>query len=65
MDREKLSGIFDEVLSGDIPTASDQIAALSPEERRTVLSAPEDAEAEAEACAGRGTAIRAVLERFR
>lgn len=64
MDREKISGLFDEILYGDHSTAIEEIACLTEEERRTLLTALEYAETEAEACCSRGAAIREVLNRF-
>jgi hypothetical protein len=64
MDHEKMSDLFDEVLCGNAESAVHEIAGLCQQQREIVLNALQYAEAEADACAGRGPAVRAVLERF-
>lgn len=63
MDGDRRSDLFDEVLCGDAAAAADAIAGLPPEERSVVVNALRYVELEAEACAGRGSAVRAVFDR--
>lgn len=64
MQHRTVSQIFDEVLAGsDAEALLPQIAALSPNERATLVEALEHVEAQA-ACEGRGQHVQVILKKF-